>query len=106
MAQDGFLQLSTNRTIQIAYDMVQSLKLLKLVRICLFVTVTFSSSAILVAQESNLIEISGQVIQEDTKEPLGGVSVQIKGTVAGTVTSNNGDFKLRTKLKFPFKLVF
>ena len=58
------------------------------------------------AQETNLVEITGQVIQEDTKEPLSGVSVQIKGTVAGTITSTTGDFKLRTRLKFPFKLVF
>ena len=58
------------------------------------------------AQETSLVEIAGQVIQEDTKEPISGVSVQIKGTVAGTITSTTGDFKLRTRLKFPFKLVF
>ncbi len=39
-------------------------------------------------------------------EPLPNVSVNIKGTVAGTITNNQGAFKLRTKLKFPFTLVF
>ncbi len=57
-------------------------------------------------QESNLIEISGRVASQDTKEPLPNVSVTIKGTVAGTITNNEGQFKLRTKLKFPLKLIF
>lgn len=65
-------------------------------------SITFKGAA----QESALVEITGQVIQEGTKEPIAGVSVQIKGTVAGTVTSSTGDFKLRTRLKFPFKLLF
>ena len=57
-------------------------------------------------QESSLIEISGRVASRDTKEPLSNVSVNIKGTVAGTITNSNGQFKLRTRLKFPFKLIF
>lgn len=57
-------------------------------------------------QESNLIEISGRVNSQETKEPLPNVSVNIKGTVTGTITNNTGSFKLRTKLKFPFTLVF
>ncbi|HUQ64954.1 MAG TPA: TonB-dependent receptor [Flavitalea sp.] len=57
-------------------------------------------------QESSLIEISGRVASQETKEPLPNVSVNIKGTVAGTITNSNGQFKLRTKLKFPFKLIF
>jgi iron complex outermembrane recepter protein len=57
-------------------------------------------------QESSLIEISGRVASRETKEPIPNVSVNIKGTVAGTITNNNGQFKLRTRLKFPFKLVF
>ena len=73
--------------------------------ICLMAFLAFAAGNSF-AQESALVEISGQVIQEETKEPLAGVSVQIKGTVAGTVTSSSGDFKLRTRLKFPFKLVF
>lgn len=58
------------------------------------------------AQDNNtVIEISGKVTNEK-KEAIPDVSVQIKGTVAGTVTDANGDFKLRTKLKLPFTLVF
>jgi iron complex outermembrane recepter protein len=57
-------------------------------------------------QESSLIEVSGRVASRETKEPIPNVSVNIKGTVAGTITNNAGQFKLRTRLKFPFKLIF
>ncbi len=58
------------------------------------------------AQENSLIEISGQVIDQDKKVPLSDVSIQIKGTVTGTVTSSKGKFVLKTKSKFPFTLIF
>jgi iron complex outermembrane receptor protein len=58
------------------------------------------------AQESQLIEVSGKVNDQESKAPLSGVSVAIKGTIAGTITDLNGSFRLRSKLKFPFKLVF
>ncbi|PSR52018.1 energy transducer TonB [Adhaeribacter arboris] len=57
-------------------------------------------------QENNIIEISGQVTDQEAKGPLPGVSVYVKGTVTGTVTNNSGDFSLRTRLRFPFTLVF
>src|SRR5688500_17277892 len=57
-------------------------------------------------QESNLIEISGRVTSQDDKAALPNVSVNIKGTVAGTITNSQGQFKLRTRLKFPFTLIF
>ena len=63
-------------------------------------------AATLKAQENQLIEVTGKVIDQDAKVPLAGVSVLIKGTIAGTTTDQNGQFKLRSKLKFPFKLVF
>jgi iron complex outermembrane receptor protein len=63
-------------------------------------------SNILHAQESQLIEVSGKVTDQETKAALSGVSVAIKGTIAGTITDQNGSFRLRSKLKFPFKLVF
>ncbi|WP_081170776.1 TonB-dependent receptor [Niastella populi] len=53
-----------------------------------------------------LIEISGTVINQEKNEPLPDVSVQIKGSVTGTVTDNTGSFVIRTKQKFPFTLVF
>ena len=58
------------------------------------------------AQENNLIEISGQVTDQDSKAPLSDVSVSIKGAVSGTVTNSTGQFVLRTRLKFPITLVF
>ena len=58
------------------------------------------------AQENQLVEVSGTIVDHDSKEPLAGVGVLIKGTVAGTTSDQKGNFKLRSKLKFPFTLVF
>ena len=58
------------------------------------------------AQENQLIEVSGTVTDQEQKTPLTGVSVVIKGAITGTITDRNGKFKLRSRLKFPFKLVF
>jgi iron complex outermembrane receptor protein len=52
------------------------------------------------------IEITGLVTGEETHTALTGVTVNIKGTVTGTVTNNDGSFRLRTKQKLPFTLVF
>jgi outer membrane receptor protein involved in Fe transport len=62
-------------------------------------------SLILIAQD-NVIVISGKVTDKDTKDALAGVNVLVKGTVAGTVTDGQGVFSLKTKLKFPFTMVF
>ncbi len=67
---------------------------------------TLMGFGVSLAQENSLLEISGQVIDQDKHESLPGVSIQIKGTVAGTVTNNKGLFVLKTKSKFPFTLVF
>ena len=58
------------------------------------------------AQGNNLVEISGKVLSGENKEPLQSVSVQIKGTIGGTITNSAGEFKLRAKNKFPLTLVF
>jgi outer membrane receptor protein involved in Fe transport len=58
------------------------------------------------SQGNNLIEITGTVLNLDTKEPIQSVSVQVKGTVSGTITGNTGAFSLKTKNKFPLTLVF
>ena len=58
-------------------------------------------------QDNNsLLEITGKVIAQEKKEPLSDVSVQVKGTVSGTITNRLGDFKLRTRVKLPFTLIF
>ncbi|WP_153799939.1 TonB-dependent receptor [Foetidibacter luteolus] len=72
-----------------------------------FFTATFLLVSILLySQESQLIEISGKVLDQEKNEPLQGVSIQIAGTVAGTISNSQGEFKLKTKLKFPFTLHF
>lgn len=58
------------------------------------------------SQEGTLIEISGQVTDQEKKAPLPDVSVQVKGTVTGAVTNSSGIFVLRTKTKLPFTLIF
>jgi len=58
------------------------------------------------SQTGSLIEISGQVTDQEKNIPLPDVSVQIKGTVAGTITNSTGNFVLRTKTKLPFTLFF
>jgi iron complex outermembrane recepter protein len=59
-----------------------------------------------IAQDATLIEISGKVTDNEGKNPLPDVSVQVKGTVTGTITNSSGNFVLRTKTKLPFSLVF
>lgn len=59
-----------------------------------------------VLAQENVIEISGKVTDQEHKLPLSSVSVQIKGTVNGTITNHEGDFVLRTKVKLPFTLIF
>ncbi len=61
--------------------------------------------SVLQAQENTIIEISGQVMDQQKKEPVADVSIQIKGSVNGTITSSTGAFVLRTKQKLPFTLV-
>lgn len=56
------------------------------------------------AQSATLIEVSGRVTDQN-RAPLPDVSIQVKGTVSGTITNSEGDFKLRTKTPLPFTLV-
>src|SRR5450631_3950221 len=58
------------------------------------------------SQGNNLIYISGRVNDKDSGKPLSGVSVEIKGTNTGTITSDSGSFTLKTKFKFPLTLIF
>src|SRR5258705_3004842 len=58
------------------------------------------------AQDNLIIEVSGKVTDQEKQLPLPDVSVQVKGTIAGTVTNSSRNFVLRTKTKLPFTLVF
>ena len=60
----------------------------------------------IIAQDNLIIEVSGKVTDQEKQLPLPDVSVQVKGTVAGTITNSTGSFVLRTKTKLPFTLVF
>jgi outer membrane cobalamin receptor len=73
-----------------------------------FLILLLSTAGITHAQDngSTIIEISGRVTGQEKHEPLSDVSVQVKGTVTGTVTNQSGDFRLRTKARLPFTLVF
>jgi len=53
-----------------------------------------------------IIEVSGRVTDQERQLPLPDVSVQVKGTIAGTITNSSGSFVLRTKTRLPFTLVF
>jgi iron complex outermembrane recepter protein len=80
---------------------VQSQRLNKLVSL---IALMFLLQAQSLAQD--IIEISGIVTSQDKHEPLPGVAINIKGTVTGTTSSNEGAFTLRTKQKLPLTLLF
>lgn len=59
-----------------------------------------------VCAQTELIAISGTVLEKGTQQPLPGVSVSVKGASMGTQSDVNGKFALKAKLRFPFVLVF
>lgn len=77
--------------------------LIKVLRIAIVLLLTIQNLAF---SQDNVIELSGRVVDNESKEPLTGVNVLIKGTVAGTITDAKGNFSLLTKLRFPFTLAF
>ncbi|MGB3006158.1 MAG: TonB-dependent receptor, partial [Chitinophagaceae bacterium] len=77
----------------------------QLIRILLiFVFVFLGQGAF--AQTGTFLEISGKITDQEKNEPLAGVSISIKGTASGTVSFNDGGFRIKTKQKLPFTLVF
>ncbi len=50
--------------------------------------------------------LKGRVVDENNGEPLIGVNILIKKTVAGTITDKDGDFVLQTRYQLPITLVF
>ena len=88
------------RTFRLSKDLNQK-KRNKLISLVLLMILVQSSTF---AQD--LIEISGVVTSQEKHELLPGVAISIKGTVTGTITSNEGAFTLRTKQKLPFTLLF
>ena len=77
-----------------------------LMRIIILFTIHHSLFTVSFSQGTSLIEISGTVLNQETKLPLEGVSIQIKNAQSGAVTNSKGAFVLRTRSKFPITLVF
>src|SRR5689334_22465065 len=77
----------------------------RFIRIAAILLLATLFAAPVIAQDNTIYEISGQVL-DDEREPLPDVSVQIKGSVSGTITNKTGNFVLRTKQKIPFTLIF
>src|SRR5260221_2453837 len=50
------------------------------------------------------IEIKGAIKDKETNEPLPGVNIIVKGTVAGTITNLKGEFNLQLKGEFPITI--
>ncbi|HVE00031.1 MAG TPA: TonB-dependent receptor [Cytophagaceae bacterium] len=59
----------------------------------------------MVLAQSNLVEVSGQLIDKDTKEPLEGATIGVKNTTYNAVSDQDGRFTLKGKLEYPFVLV-
>jgi outer membrane receptor protein involved in Fe transport len=49
--------------------------------------------------------ITGKITDAETKEPLIGVSIQVKGKIIGTVTDVKGEFSLSTSTPVPFQVI-
>ncbi|MDP5139044.1 MAG: carboxypeptidase-like regulatory domain-containing protein, partial [Spirosomaceae bacterium] len=49
--------------------------------------------------------ITGKITDSDTKEPLIGVSIQVKGKIIGTTTDVKGEFSLSTSTPVPFQVI-
>ncbi len=71
----------------------------------LFTLLIIFTSSHLFSQGNNFIIISGTITDQESKEPLQAVSVQVKGTVAGALTNAAGEFSLKTKANFPLTLI-
>lgn len=58
-----------------------------------------------VSAQDELVVISGTVLDQESRQPLPGVSISIKNTNTGTLSDGTGAFSLKSKLKFPLTLV-
>jgi iron complex outermembrane recepter protein len=49
--------------------------------------------------------LKGTVLDAQTREPLAGANITIKGKLTGTITDGQGNFRLNTSVKFPVELI-
>ncbi len=106
-AYHGVIELCAFLLIYLTFKNFQIMKLLKQYHISIF-SIFFLSCGMflntLIAQtETKIFAISGKIV-DSKKEPIPGVSVNIKGTVSGSVTDIDGKFEFKTKIKFPLIL--
>lgn len=72
----------------------------------LFAVVAALFIPVFAVAQDELISISGTVTDQTSRQALPGVSISVKNSNAGTLSDQDGNFALKTKLKFPFTLVF
>jgi len=51
--------------------------------------------------ETVKLKVSGKVYEKNTKEPLVGANIVVKGTTIGTAAGNKGDFELKANIDLP-----
>lgn len=72
-----------------------------------FVTTLFNTLLALLLSAAALQAqtiVTGKVTDSDTKEPLIGANIVVKGTVSGTTTALDGSFRLSTSTPLPFTI--
>lgn len=69
---------------------------------CLFILLV--SVFVLSPLSGQTIEIKGKVAEAKSGEPMVGVHIAVKNEVYGTITGNDGEFVLKTRLKLPLVL--
>jgi iron complex outermembrane receptor protein len=77
----------------------------KFITLLLFLVVSANASFAQQAKSTINSTLSGQVLDEKTKQPIPGVSLYIKGTTHGVITDTEGHFYFQTGQKFPYSLV-
>ena len=77
----------------------------KFITLLLFLVVSTTASFGQQAKSTINSTLSGQVLDEKTKQPIPGVSLYIKGTTHGVITDAEGHFYFQTGQKFPYSLV-
>lgn len=55
--------------------------------------------------QQQLIEVSGIIKHTDTQKGIAGVQIQVENTQDTATTGQDGSFKLRTRVKIPFRIV-
>lgn len=82
---------------------MNTLKLYKYLSILILTTVAVTPLTAQVKTPATIV--TGSVLEDGTKIPVPGATVIIKGTKDATQADANGNFKLSTKAKFPFKII-